>query len=190
MNLDVVFRAFPQLETERLILRKLQLSDAASLFTVLADEKVTRFYDDEAFTELSQAREQIEAWAEGFSGRRSVRWGITRREDGLIIGSCGYYGFHTWHRRGAIGYELASAFWRQGIMTEALDAIIGFGFREIGLNRVQAVVMPGNEASVQLLQKLGFRQEGVLREYENWADKGFVDVLMFSLLRAEYVRGC
>lgn len=73
-------------------------------------------------------------------------------------------------------------------MTEALDAIIGFGFREVGLNRIQALVMPGNEGSEKLLGKLGFRREGVLREYENWGKKGIVDVWMFSLLRSEYER--
>ena len=73
-------------------------------------------------------------------------------------------------------------------MTEALDAVIGFGFREVGLNRIQAVVMPGNEGSDKLLEKLGFRREGVLREYENWREKGYVDVVMFSLLRYEYER--
>jgi len=164
----------------------LHLSDAKSLFAILADEEVTRFYDDEAFTEISQAREQLESWASGFDVRRCVRWGITLREDGNVIGTCGYYGFHGWHTRASIGYELARSHWRQGIMTEALGAVIEFGFREVGLNRIQAVVMPENEGSDKLLEKLGFRREGVLREYENWGEKGYVDVSMFSLLRYEY----
>lgn len=185
MNLDNVFRAFPNLETECFVLRQLHLSDAESLFAILSDEEVTRFYDDEAFTEVGQAREQIEAWARGFDAQRSIRWGIAQKTDDTIVGTCGYYGFHTWNSRGSIGYELARPYWRQGIMTEALEAIIGFGFREIGLNRIQAVVMPGNVGSDRLLEKLGFRREGLLREYENWGHKGFVDVTMFSLLRCE-----
>lgn len=188
MNLDCVFQAFPDLETERLVLRRLHPSDAESLFAILADEELTRFYDDEAFTEISQAREQIEAWASGFDEWRSIRWGIARKETGTVIGTCGYYGFHRWHGRGSLGFELARPYWRQGIMTEALAAIIRFGFRKVGLNRIQAVVMPGNEGSEKLLEKLGFRREGVLREYENWGNKGYVDLLMFSLLRDEYER--
>ncbi|GAG31984.1 unnamed protein product, partial [marine sediment metagenome] len=124
MDLDCVFQAFPHVETERFVLRRLHLSDVESLFAILADAEVTRFYDDEAFTEISQAREQINAWASGFDERRCIRWGIARREDDIIVGTCGYYGFHAWHRRGSLGYELASSYWRQGIMTEALDAII------------------------------------------------------------------
>ena len=186
MDLNCVFQAFPRLETKCFVLRKLRSSDAESLFAILADEEVTKFYDDDAFTEIDQAREQIRSWASGFDERRCIRWGIARREDDIVVGTCGYYGFHGRHRRGSIGYELARSYWRQGIMTEALDAIIGFGFREVGLNRIQAVVMPGNEGSEKLLEKLGFQREGVLREYENWGKKGYVDVLMFSLLRYEY----
>jgi ribosomal-protein-alanine N-acetyltransferase len=186
MNLDLVFGRFPQLKTERLVLRELLSSDAESLFAVLGDEAVTEFYDDEVLEGVSQAGEQIEAWAAGFRARRCVRWGIAQRENGKIIGTCGYYGFHNWHERAGIGYELARAFWRQGIMTEALGAIIKFGFKKIGLNRIEAVVMPGNTASVKLLDGLGFYREGVLREYENWGSKGCVDLMMFSLLRREY----
>lgn len=66
LNLDCVFQTFSHLETERLVSRRMHLSDAESLFAILADEDVTRFYDDEAFTEISQAREQLESWASGF----------------------------------------------------------------------------------------------------------------------------
>ena len=186
MNLDVVFGTFPQLETERLALRELRSGDAESLFSVLGDVEVAEFYDDEVFKDVSQTSKQIEAWAAGFRARRCVRWGITQWENGELIGTCGYYGFHTWHKRAGIGYELARSFWRQGIMTEALGVIIEFGFKRIGLNRIEAAVMLENEGSVNLLGELGFHQEGVLREYENWGGKGCVDLMMHSLLRREY----
>ena len=68
-------------------------------------------------------------------------------------------------------------------MTEALSAIIDFGFGEIELNRLEAVVMPENTASIKMLEKLGFRKEGLLEEYEKWGSKGFVDLCMFAMLR-------
>jgi ribosomal-protein-alanine N-acetyltransferase len=185
MDLDVVFSSFPQLESERLILRDLRSGDADALFSVLGDEEVAEFYDDEVFRNVSQAREQIEAWCAGFRGRRCVRWGIAEQGDSKIIGTCGYYGLHRLHKRAGLGYELARSFWRRGIMTEALHTIIEFGFGKIGLNRIEAVVMPENVGSVRLLEGLGFRQEGVLREYENWPGKGCVDLVMLSLLRRE-----
>jgi ribosomal-protein-alanine N-acetyltransferase len=186
MNLDVVFGTFPQLETHRLALRELRSDDAASLFAILGDEEVTEFYDDEAFSDISQASDQIEIWASGFRARRCVRWGITQRKNAEIIGTCGYYGFHRRHRRAGIGYELARSFWRQGIMTEALGIIIEFGFKKIGLNRIEALVMLKNEGSIKLLEGLGFQREGILREYENWGDKGCVDLMMFSFLKSQY----
>ena len=79
MNLDRVFRTFPHLETEHLVLRQLHRDDAESLFAILSDEEVARFYDDEAFTDISQAREQIEAWDRGYDEWRVIRWGIVQR---------------------------------------------------------------------------------------------------------------
>jgi ribosomal-protein-alanine N-acetyltransferase len=68
-------------------------------------------------------------------------------------------------------------------MTEALNAIIDLGFMEMGLNRIEAVIMPENSASIKLLEKLGFHNEGILKEYENWGSKGLTDLCMLALLR-------
>jgi [ribosomal protein S5]-alanine N-acetyltransferase len=186
MSLDSVFQSFPQLETSHLILRRMQGTDSGAVFRILADEAVTRYYDDETFTEIAQASDQIKAWENGFINKRCIRWGIARKGEQEIIGSCGYYGFHAWHMRASIGYELARACWRQGIMTEALEAIIDLGFREMSLNRIDAVVIPENSASIKLLEKLGFQNEGLLKEYENWGSKGFADLCMLALLRKSW----
>jgi len=186
MSIDEIFQSFPQLEARNLVLRRLQGSDSDAIFKILADNEVTRYYDEASFTAISQAGSQIEAWENGFVNKRCIRWGIARKADGGIIGSCGYYGFHPWHKRASIGYELARPFWRQGIMTEALDAILDLGFNRMELNRIEAVVMPENSASIKLLEKLGFHNEGLLKEYENWGSKGFTDLCMLSLLRKSW----
>jgi ribosomal-protein-alanine N-acetyltransferase len=185
MTLDNIFQSFPQLETRNLILRRMRDTDSRAIFRILADDEVTRYYDDATFTNISQANDQIEAWENGFRNKRCIRWGIAHKDDPTIIGSCGYYGFHTWHMRASIGYELARPFWRQGMMTEALSAILALGFQEMDLNRIEAVVMPENSASIKLLEKLGFHNEGVLQAYENWGSKGFVDLCMLSLIKTE-----
>lgn len=183
MSINEAFQTFPQLETKNLLLRRMHSADASALFKVLSDEGVTKFYDDVAFTDISRARGQIKAWEDGFKNKRCIRWGITRKDEGYIIGSCGYYGFHTYYERASIGFELARNNWRQGIMTEALNAIIDYGFGKLELNRLEAVVMPENTASIKMLEKLGFRKEGLLSEYEKWGNKGFVDLLLFAMLR-------
>jgi ribosomal-protein-alanine N-acetyltransferase len=181
-----VFKTFPHLQTPDLILRQIRLTDAPAVFDILADAEVARYYDEDPFTNVSQASKLIEFWASAFERRQAIRWGIARRDDGRLIGTCGYYGLHAWHSRAALGYELARPHWRQGIMTEALRAIIAFGFEQAGLNRIQADVMPANRASIKLLENLGFVNEGLLREYENWDSKGYVDLYRFSLLRREF----
>ena len=129
MSIDSVFQSMPQLDTKRLILRRLQETDSQALFRILADDEVTRYYDDATFNDVSQARNQIDAWENGFIHRRCIRWGIVHKADGVLIGTCGYYGIHPWHMRASIGYELGRPYWRQGLMTEALNTIINLGFQ-------------------------------------------------------------
>jgi ribosomal-protein-alanine N-acetyltransferase len=183
MSIQQALQTFPQLETKNLHLRRIEPADASALFGVLSDDEVTEFYDDDPFTDISQALDQIKTWDYGFINIRCIRWGITRKDGDEMIGTCGYYGFHTWNQRASIGYELARGSWRQGIMTEALGVVIDFGFKEMELNRIEAVIMPENTASIHLLEKLGFRNEGLLAEYERWGSKGFVDLCMYAVLR-------
>lgn len=179
-------QTFPQLETNKLLLRRIISGDANAFFKILSDPEVTEFYDEDAFVDISQASDQIAAWENGFKNKRCVRWGIIRKVKDDLMGSCGYYGFHSWNKRASIGYELARPYWHQGIMTEALSAIIDFGFSRLELNRIDAVVMPENTVSINMLERLGFRNEGLLREYERWGSKGFVDLCMFAILRKDW----
>ncbi len=188
MSIESMFQSFPSLETPRLYLRRMQVLDANALFQVLRDDEVTQYYDDASFTDISQAVEQIESWENGYIHKRCIRWGIVHKELGGLIGSCGMYSIHPWHLHASIGYELARPFWRQGLMAEALGALLIQGFSEMDLHRVDAVVMPENVASIKLLEKLGFLNEGLLRKYENWGSKGFQDLYMLSLLKDTWLQ--
>ncbi|MGB3638456.1 MAG: GNAT family N-acetyltransferase [Rivularia sp. (in: cyanobacteria)] len=155
---------FPELETQSLILREVHQSDAKDIFQHFSDKNILKYHDLEAFTNIEQAKELIKSFYEKFHSQRMIRWGIAKKEDNIIIGTCGY----NWaknHFCAEIGYELSQAYWRKGIMTEALTALIKFGFEKMELNRIQATVMLENTASMKLLQKLGFVEEGILREY-------------------------
>ncbi len=186
MTLENIFESFPQITTQNLVLRRIESQDAESLYKVLSDDQVMQYYDDETFSEIRQAQEQIGSWENGYKGRRCIRWGISQKGDPNLIGTCGYYGIHTWHMRAGIGYELGCEYWRRGIMTEALKGIIDLGYRVMGLNRIEAVVIPENAGSIKLLERLGFRNEGILVEYENWGKKGFRDLCMLSMVRKRW----
>lgn len=161
---------FPNLETPRLWLRQATNADAEAIFSLFSDPQVTQFHDLDTFTHLDQAKAVIERRKQGFESDRGIRWAIALKPDNTLIGSCGF----TWGRaahQAEVGYELAREFWRQGLMTEALSAILNYGFEVKNLQQVIAEVMVDNLASKQLLKKLGFRSQGVLREHGFWKGK-------------------
>lgn len=158
---------FPDLETKRLWLRQATLKDIEAVFAVFSDPKVTQFHDLYTFTHLDEATGVIERWAMGFENGHRTRWGIARKQDNYLIGSCGF----RWDKEAnaaVVGYELGSEFWRQGIMSEALHAILQHGFERRGMQFVIAEIMLENVASRRLLEKLGFQSQGVLKERGFW----------------------
>ena len=178
---------FPQLRLETLILREIKLSDAEAIYQIFSDRQVLTYHDVEAFKSIEQAKYLIYNLSESFREQEIIRWGIARKEDNKIIGTCGYSGWKKNRLRAEIGYELSQAYWRQGIMTKALGAVIRYGFEKMQLNRIEATVMLPNIASMKLLEKLGFQEEGILRERGFWKGN-FHDLKMFSLLKKDYIR--
>ena len=104
---------------------------------------------------------------------------------GDFIGDIGFYDYEKKHRKTEVGYKLASAHWKKGYMSEALEAVLEYIYKETDVNRVQALVDPRNPPSYLLLEKYGFQKEGTLRDYE--FEKGdYVDLVMLSVLRREW----
>jgi ribosomal-protein-alanine N-acetyltransferase len=175
-----IFERFPVLSTPRLILREHVLDDAEALFALRCDAEVHRFQGHEALPSVDAARALVARWRRRFSMQADIRWAITTR-DGAFAGCCAYAHFVPGLDRGHITYELAAHARGRGVATEAVRAIVAFGHREAGLRRVEAVVVPGNEASVRVLRKAGFVQEGLLRAYGRWKGE-YHDLLMFSAM--------
>lgn len=183
---DEVFARFPELEAGELLLRALRPEDAHDLYTIFSDEQVTEHYDLETLTNPSEALELIDRFNRRFDNRIGLRWAIVRRESpDVVLGTCGYNIWIQPSARAVLGYDLGQSHWRQGIMSRALYATLDFGFNQMALNRVEALSFAENTASRQLLEKLGFSCDGVLREYELIKGR-FVDMAMYSLLRREF----
>ena len=179
------FQTFPLLESERLLLRRMVEADRPALAELLSDPQVIRFLLTDADGTAPTQWPMI-AWADGIYSRRTgIRWAITLKGDDRLIGTCG---FHLWdadNRHAEVGYELNSRFWRQGIMREALTAVLDFCFVRLDAHRVEADVTDGNEASAGLLRALGFQQEGTWRE-RALSGGQFYDLWQFGLLRDEW----
>ncbi|MBD1877053.1 GNAT family N-acetyltransferase [Nodosilinea sp. FACHB-131] len=185
METQELIKLFPQLETERLCLRQLSPSDAKDVFEVFSDDEVTKYYDLATFTSVERAEQFISRMNEKFATNEGIRWAIALKSTNRLIGTCGYNAVHLGSRRAIIGYELRRDHWGQGYMPEALHAMIEYGFVKLHLNRLEAFVIPGNEQSFQVLRKLRFFEEGILREYGFWKDQ-FWDMRCFSLLKREW----
>lgn len=177
---------FPVLETERLVLRQLSQGDARDIFHYFSLDEVTKFYDLESFTYINQAEELISRWSQRFDRNLGVRWGITLRSENGIIGTCGFHDWRKNHQKAEIGYELTPEYWRNGIMTEAIQKVIDYGFNNLGLNRIEAFVEPENIRSRKVLEKKGFKEEGTLEENFYWRNQ-FVDVVLYALIKKRYL---
>ena len=183
---DFDFATVPALETDRLRLRRIKAADYEDWLAVWHSPGVLDYlidFDDLPGGEVASA---IIEWAERIIRERSgIRWAITLKPNDCMIGSCGFHLYARRDRRVEIGYELHSDYWRQGIMTEAAQAVVQFCFNQLDVHRVEADVVEGNAASAALLTKLGFTLEG------NWRERvfkrgAFHSLWQFGLLAPDY----
>jgi ribosomal-protein-alanine N-acetyltransferase len=186
MTIEDIFTNFPRIETEHLILRQIQASDADALFAIFSDGEVMEFSGGKLpHRSVEDTRAFIRQLQEWYERHESIEWGITRKGDDTAIGSCGFHAFDEGFHRAEIGYELRRAYWQQGIMSEALRATVTFAFATMGLSRIEAVVDEGNERSQGILRKLGFTHEGTLRQRFFFRDH-FWNEHYFGLLKDEW----
>ncbi|MBM6619589.1 GNAT family N-acetyltransferase [Bacillus suaedaesalsae] len=180
-----LFDAFPILETERLKLRKITVDDKENVFAYFSDDLVTRYFGIDNFTKIEQAEEIINAFNNGFEQKQAIRWGIALKHTDELIGSIGFHNISKNNARVEVGYEITRKEWNKGYATEALKAVIAYLFNEVGFNRIGATIRPENEASQQLVKKLGFQEEGTLQDYQ-FTRGNYHDLIMFSLLKRNY----
>lgn len=178
-------RPFPALATERLRLRPMATDDLTFVFQHFSNPDVGRYLlDEDPLTSLERAQEIIDFYVSP-DARSHNRWIIERTADCRPIGTCGY---HKWSRKdhkAEIGYDLSPFAWGQGYMSEAIQRVLEFGFGDMDLNRIEAMVYPENAASLKLLERHGFVREGLLRD-ELCRDGVYYDHWLLSLLRRDW----
>lgn len=187
VNLDEIFERPVTLSTERLLLRPVREDDAPALFAIRSDPLVTEQYGQEPYRSIDECARWIRGALDGFSKRESMTWALTLGKDDTVIGECCLWNFGQGHRCAEIGYELRSSHWRQGLMTEALSAVLAYGFDEMGLHRIEATPLASNAASRGLLLQLGFRHEGTLRQRIPFRGR-FEDQLYYGLMCSDRSR--
>lgn len=177
---------FLTLETERLLLRRLEPNDATTIQTLLNDPEVSGTLMDISlpFT-LDDARAMIAASHTAFVEGTAYVFAVTRKSNGDLVGYCDLE-VQAEHRRGEIAYWIGRPYWWQGYATEAAKCIVRFGFEHLNLNRIYAYVLKRNRASANVLTKAGLTYEGTLRQSAR-KNGVFEDVDFYALLHEDWL---
>jgi ribosomal-protein-alanine N-acetyltransferase len=174
------------METERLILRPLAPEDSDGLFRIFSDPEVTRYLEITPLKFASEGKALVDYFNGQLERKTGVRWGIERKQDGALLGTCGFHSVELWASKAELSYDIGRPYWGKGIVPEAARALLRHAFEGMGMNRVQASVLPEAAASAKVLEKLGFHREGVLRESGYWKGR-FWDKVTYSLLKREWL---
>jgi RimJ/RimL family protein N-acetyltransferase len=174
-----------RVESRNLVIRPVEEADIADLLLINGDDQVTRFLPYETWQSVADGMTWLQRTRSIESTGTGVQLVVTAKASGRVIGACLVFRYEEGSARAELGYVLGRAYWGKGCMREALAALIA-RFFEAGLRRLEAQVHPANIASCQLLERLGFRNEGLLRQ--RWVAKGETyDARFYGLLREEWL---
>jgi ribosomal-protein-alanine N-acetyltransferase len=179
--LNFNFTPFPIIETERLILKQITNNDANEVFELRSNPETMKYIPRPLAKTIEDALEHIAMIEEKISENTGINWGITLKGNPKVLGIIGYYRLQPENYRAEIGYMLLPEFHGKGIITEAVKRLISYGFNDLKLHSIEAVIDPGNFASERVLQKCNFVKEAHLKEAEFYEGK-FLDKVIYSLL--------
>lgn len=181
-----IYGHLPVIETECLLLRKLTLADAGDMFEYGSDPMVSRFMPWEVHQTPADTEEHLRFILNGYEQKNKLTWAIELKSERKMIGTIDYVKWLPKHSRAEIGYALSRNYWGNGLTQEAAKALIAFGFEKMGLNKVEAPIIPDNFQSQRVLEKVGMVKEGVARQH--FLMKGrFVDLAMYAVLKADFI---
>lgn len=180
--LELNFTPFPELYTERLVLRKLTLEDTEALCELRNDRHIMQYSGRPAPSSPAEIQTLIRKICGDDPEKQAICWAISLKTDPLLIGTIGYHRIDVKNHRAEMGYMLHSAHRGKGLMAESIGPVLDYGFDSMHLHSIEAQVSPENTVSSHLLKKYHFRQEGYLRE--NFFTNGtFTDTEIYSLVR-------
>ena len=175
------FTPFPVIETERLLLRQITNDDITEVFELRSNPETMKYIPRPLVKTTEDALEHIKMIEEKINDNTGINWGITLKGNSKLLGMIGFYRMQPENYRAEIGYMLLPDFHRKGIIPEAVNRLINYGFYDLKLHSIEAVIDPENAASEKVLQKCGFVKEAHLRECEYFEGK-FIDKVIYSLL--------
>jgi ribosomal-protein-alanine N-acetyltransferase len=175
------FNPFPLLETERLFLRNITEDDTREMFFLRSDAEVMKYIARPLHKNMEETVVFIKNIHESHEKQDLINWAIALKSDNILIGTIGYYRMQKEHDRAEVGYMLHPDFRKKGIMQEALTAIIEYGFTQMNLHSIEAVIDPRNKASETILVRNNFVKEAHFKE-NYFFDGAYLDSAHYSLL--------
>lgn len=185
-NLQKFYSKFPVIELGDVKLRDLMLADRQDYFDMMNDEEVAKFQSDEDVpNSLEEAENEIKFWGGLFYRKQSIFWAIADSKTDVFMGNIGFNSWNVTNRRAEISYDLMKVYRRKGIMTKCLTNTLIFGFKNMNLFRIEARTMPDNEPSQKILEKVGFKKEGIQRGYRMIRSEP-ADIVLYGITRDDY----
>ncbi|MDQ7774181.1 MAG: GNAT family N-acetyltransferase [Elusimicrobiales bacterium] len=184
-EIAALFGDLPDLETPRLLLRKLRPGDAEDMFEYASDPEVARTVTWDPHRSIDASRGFIDYTLRSYAERRTIELAVVLKETGRVIGSCGFVKWSPGNGRAEIGYALSRKYWGRGLMTEAVAAAMEFAFGKMKVHRLEARCVDSNAGSEKVMIKSGMKHEGTIRDCV--FEKGrFRTMKMYSILEGEY----
>lgn len=180
--IDQIFTNLPTLQTDRLILRKLEYSDQKDIFEYAQNPSVSKYLVWYPHKTEIDSLSFLNLVYDCYNHNKPAPWGISLKERNKIIGTAGFISLDKVNHKAELGFALSEDYWNRGLISEACKIIIKFGFQDLKLNRIEARCMVENLASAKVLEKLGFIFEGIMRK-QIFIKEEYWDMKIYSLLR-------
>lgn len=180
-----VFNKFPQLETKRLLLNEIKKEDAHIIFKGNSNLKYLKYIPRDPFKSIKEAEKKVESYKTWFEEKTCVMFKFVAKENSEPVGYGGLFNISPSAKKGEIGYIILEENWGKGFASEATEKIIEFGFKELQLNKIFALIEPANKASKRDIEKYGFEVEGLLKQ-NDFAQGKYFDVLYYALFNKVY----
>ena len=179
------YRSLRRLETQRLVLRKIEPDDLQDLFAYASDPEVTRHLRWGPHRTLGETEAYLDQVLRQYQTGLAGPWGMEYKDTGKLVGSIHLMGVSAQHRKGEIGFALSRAYWNKGLATEALKRVLAYSFETIGLNRLEGLCAVENHAARRVLEEVGMVREDLLREclFQKGA---FRDFELYAILKRDY----
>lgn len=185
--LTINFHPFQNLETERLLLRRIDENDVDEVLALRGNPETMKYIPRPLAKSKEDALAHIAMIEEKIKDNTGINWGITIKGSDKIIGIIGHYRISVENHRAEIGYMSLPESNGKGYMTEAIKAVVAYGFEQMNLHSIEAIIDPENIASERVLQKNGFVKEAHILENELWDGK-FWDTVIYSLLKRNFIK--